>query len=403
MTRSKRAEPYLPPGPARDLVDLFKRLRDSSQLRVGQIANRTGYAPGHISEVLRGWKTPSPEAAGKIAHALGADDSTVRRARRRAEDLKEWKRDNTERQSHKPPGAFLAPAVESLAGTSRGQAPTPSERGAELDHPGREALEAALGRAIIHYATRDGPHTSRQSPGEIARRFLNASGTLAEPASVSFPVQYQLGSPDVALNIIVGDIFDQETHIAIGFSDTFDTSIAGDRVIHVSSVQGQLLRQVFAGDQQRLDDQLTAALASVQPVRVESRSDKPHGKLARYPLGTVAVLGEPHRLIFAVAYGRMGNNLVVHAPVEDLWHCYTQLWEAVYCHGQRGPLSIPIMGSGLARVDTLDRENLLRLILLSFVAYSRLKLICHELRIVIFPDDARRVDPVSLSAFLQTL
>jgi hypothetical protein len=92
MPRKKRPEPDLPPGPARDLVDLFAWLRGSRPMRVGQIANRTGYAPGHVSEVLRGWKAPSPDAAARIAQVLGADDITVRRARRRAEDLREWKR-----------------------------------------------------------------------------------------------------------------------------------------------------------------------------------------------------------------------------------------------------------------------------------------------------------------------
>jgi transcriptional regulator with XRE-family HTH domain len=303
-------------------VDLFSRLRESSQLRVGQIANRTGYTPSHVSEVLRGRKAPSPDAAGKIAQALGADESTVRRARRRAEELREWRRDK---------------------------------------------------------------------------------GGRAERALTDFPVSHRLSSPNVAINIIVGNLFDQQTHLAVGFSDTFDTSIADDRIIHSSSVQGQLLRQLFAGDQHRLDEEIDAALASVVPMLVESRRDKPYGKLARYPLGTVAVLGEPRRLIFAVAYGRMGNDLVVRAPVADLWNCYAQLWEAVYRHGQRGPLSIPLMGSGLARVDTLDRENLIQLILLSFVAYSRHRLICHELRVVIFHDDVQHVNPASLRAFLQTL
>jgi len=92
MPRKKRPEPDLPPGPARDLVDLFAWLRGSRPMRVGQIANRAGYAPGHVSEVLRGWKAPSPDAAARIAQVLGADDITVRRARRRAEDLREWKR-----------------------------------------------------------------------------------------------------------------------------------------------------------------------------------------------------------------------------------------------------------------------------------------------------------------------
>jgi transcriptional regulator with XRE-family HTH domain len=333
VTPSKRPEPHLPPGPARDLVDLFRRLRNYSQLRIGQIATRTGYAPSHISEVLRGLKAPSPEAAAKIAEVLGADEPTVRRARRRAEDLREWKRDSEKRQ--------------------------------------------------------------RRAPGAAS------SGTVRAPAV--FPLLHRLGNPDVMVKVVVGDLFEQETHLAVGFSDTFDTSIQDNRIISGASLQGQLLRRVFGGNQQQLDAQLAVALAGIAPVRTESRRDKPYGKLARYPLGTVAVLGQPDRLIFALAYGLMGNDLLVRAPVEGLWHCYAQLWESAYRHGQRRTLSVPLMGSGLARVDSLDRDNLIRLILLSFVAYSRLRLVCHELRIVIFPGDADQVDPASLSEFLRTL
>jgi hypothetical protein len=218
-----------------------------------------------------------------------------------------------------------------------------------------------------------------------------------------FYLHHQLRHPDVVLSVVVGDLFDQETHLAIGFSDTFDTSITNDRVIHSTSVQGQLLQRVFAGNRRRLDQQLAAALSSRSLVQTESRSEKPYGKLVRYPIGTVAVLGDPRRQIFAVAYGHMGNDLVVRAPVEDLWRCFSRLWDAVYRNGQRGALSIPLMGSGLARIDSLHRDNLVRLLLLSFVSHSRLGLVCHELRIVIPPEDVRRVDLVSLREFLHAL
>jgi hypothetical protein len=372
MARRRREEPDLPPGPARDLVDLFSWLRDSSQLRVGQIASRAGYAPGHVSEVLRGWKAPSPDAAATIARVLGADDNTVRRARRRAEDLQEWKRDNSRSR------------------------PRPDTSGAAPDNPGQHPLEAELARAIVHYATID-------SRRDIAGRLLDVLEVAAEKRPARLPVRHKLSSLDVTLNICPGNLFDQDTHLAVGFSDTFDTSITDDRIIHSSSVQGQLLRQVYHDDTDLLDKQIATGLAGISPAFIESRHDKPYGKLVRYPLGTVAVLGESRRLVFAIAYGRMGNDLVARAPVEDLWHCYTRLWEAVYRRGQRGPLSVPLMGSGLARIDTLDRGNLLRLILLSFVSYSRLRLICHELRIVISPADVQRVDLAGLGDFLRTL
>src|ERR1700683_4389930 len=341
MARNRRGGADLPPGPARDLVDLFRRLLDSSQLRVGQIASRAGYAPSHVSEVLRGFKAPSPDAAAKIAPVLGP-------AARSADQADGW------------------------------------------------ATEAELARAIVRYAAADGRR-------DLAGRLLDALDAASAPESPRLPIRQRLGNPDVWLNIVAGNLFEQDTHIVVGFSDTFDTSIADDRVIHSASIQGQLLRQVYRDDTDRLHAGPAGGLAARPPVFVESRQHKPYGKLARYPLGIVVVLGEPRRLIFGTAYGRMVNDLVVRAPVEDLWQCFTRLWDAVYRHGQRGALSVPLMGSGLARIDTLDRGNLLRLILLSFVSYSRLRLICHELRIVIYPDDVPRVNLVGLQDFLQTL
>jgi hypothetical protein len=217
-----------------------------------------------------------------------------------------------------------------------------------------------------------------------------------------FSLRHRMTTANITLNIVVGDLFAQDTHIVIGFSDTFDTSVAGLQIINSSSLQGQLLHRVYADDQQRLDTELAAALSAAKPTRKESRADKPYGKLARYPIGTVAVLGKPQRLIFAIAYGRMGNDMVARSPVKDLWYCFSELWETVYLKGQRGPVSVPLMGSGLARIDSLDPEDLLRLILLSFVSYSRTELVSQELRIVIQPADATRVDLLSLREFLRT-
>jgi hypothetical protein len=218
-----------------------------------------------------------------------------------------------------------------------------------------------------------------------------------------FSLRHRMTGKNIVLSVIIGDLFDQETHIAVGFSDTFDTSVTGNRIIHSSSVQGQLLLRVYRNDRRRLDKELSAALRPVRPVKGESRADKAGGKLRRYPVGTVAVLGEPQRRIFAVAYGRMGNDLIVRSPVDELWYCFSQLWEAVYRKGHQQPVSVPLMGTGLARINSLDHEGLLRVILLSFAAYSRVRVACRELRVVIRPEDVAHVNLVGLRDFLCTL
>jgi tetratricopeptide (TPR) repeat protein len=92
MTRNQRGQADLPPGPARDLVALFQLARSRRPLTVGQIATKSHLAAGHISEVLRGWKAPSPNAAEAIARALGADDGIALKARGLAEALTEFNR-----------------------------------------------------------------------------------------------------------------------------------------------------------------------------------------------------------------------------------------------------------------------------------------------------------------------
>jgi len=99
VTRAPRGIADLPPGPARDLRDLLRRLRQRHGSSLGQVAARAGLSRSHISEVLRGWKTPSPQAATQLARALDATDAETRRARHWAERARELQ------SYHRTPGA----------------------------------------------------------------------------------------------------------------------------------------------------------------------------------------------------------------------------------------------------------------------------------------------------------
>ncbi|GIJ48315.1 hypothetical protein Val02_52010 [Virgisporangium aliadipatigenens] len=216
-------------------------------------------------------------------------------------------------------------------------------------------------------------------------------------------VRRELRRPEVAITVSVGDLIGLDTDIAVGFSDTFDTSTDDDLPINRDSLQGQLLARGYGGDAAALDAALGTALADVGPIARETRRDRPVGKLERYPLGTVAVLRNGGRRVYAVAYSRMDNACVARSSVTGIWLSLDSLWEAVDRHGQRGPLAIPVMGPVLARVDTLPPESLLKMTLLSFVARSRQSVVCHELRVVIRPDDAERIDFLEVAAFLRGL
>jgi hypothetical protein len=216
-------------------------------------------------------------------------------------------------------------------------------------------------------------------------------------------VTYRFQHPDMTVTVRIGDLFDEDAHLVVGFTDTFDTSVVDDRIISRTALQGQLVQRCYGGDHRSLDRELALALARHTPVGVEKRDAKRWGKLTRYPIGTVAVLGRPERHTFAVAYSRMGNDLVPRSSVHDLWLSLSSLWDAVYEHGQRAPVAMPVVGSGAARIDQLGPQSLVEMILLSFVARSREIQFCRELRIVIRPVDLRSFDLPELAAFLRRL
>ncbi|MET8488082.1 macro domain-containing protein [Streptomyces tendae] len=216
-------------------------------------------------------------------------------------------------------------------------------------------------------------------------------------------VHQEFARPRMSVTVGPGDLFDESAHLVVGFSDTFDTDVRDGVVISGTSVQGQLLERRYDGDLRRLDAELDAALGAVSPVARETRADKPYGKLDRYPVGTVAVLGSRPRLVFGVAHSRLGNDCVARSSTEELWLSLGRVWDAVYRHGQLDRVAVPLIGSGLSRLHGLDEESLLRLILLSFITHSRERVICRELRVVLRPAELERVDLTEVAAFLGVL
>jgi hypothetical protein len=217
-------------------------------------------------------------------------------------------------------------------------------------------------------------------------------------------VHRDLRQPDCRITVAPGDLFDQQdAHLVIGFTDVFDTDCTDDRIINRSSVQAQFLHHVYQDNRDRLDRDLDAALAGVPGAVVIPRAEKPHGKRRRFPAGTVAVLGTPTRSYFCLAYSSMTADLVARSSGDVLWHSLSRLWPQVSGRGQRGTIAMPVVGAALARVDTLDRGGLLRLILFSFVAASRVEMVSRELRIIVPREQFEELDRLELQAFLDSL
>jgi len=262
---------------------------------------------------------------------------------------------------------------------------------AELGHPGvalpiAEDLAAELpDDAEVEQSLRSLREALRaQHPSDVLRR--------------EFPGLH------VTLTVRRGDLFEQEdANLAIGFGDTFDTATDDDIVISRESVQGQLLDRVYGGDRERLDAELRRALRRVKPVCQESVKDKPKGKRIRYPLGTVVAVPLNGRRMFGFAHCRMGLDLVTRSSAEELRFSLERLWQSVKVHGMLKPLAIPLAGAGLARVPDLTREQLMIMIIDTFLRSCVDERYTTELRIVIRPSDLERIRVSDVARFVETL
>lgn len=218
-----------------------------------------------------------------------------------------------------------------------------------------------------------------------------------------FETDHRYRYPDFAIQVKCGDVLDEPENVIIGFTDTFDTDLEGGIVISPRSVQGQFQKKYYTGCTGDLDFHLDRRLSGIQPSASEDVENKRMGKRDRYPIGTTIMLERSGKRFYAVAYGYMRNDLRVSCSVDALWASLTAAWNSVRIHGGLDPVAIPVIGSELARVGSLDRTSLIKMIALSFVASSREEIVSRKLTIVVHPKDRHAVNLVDVERFLRTL
>jgi Thoeris protein ThsA, Macro domain len=72
-------------------------------------------------------------------------------------------------------------------------------------------------------------------------------------------------------------------------------------------------------------------------------------------------------------------------------------------HGLLKPVAVPLVGSGLARVADLTREQLMIMIIDTFVKSCKDSRCTPELRIVLRPSDMERIRISDVARFVETL
>jgi hypothetical protein len=213
----------------------------------------------------------------------------------------------------------------------------------------------------------------------------------------SFAVSF--AHPSTTIAVKVGNLFNEEGDLVIGFSDTFDTEVG--EVVSARSIQGQFLAQVYHNDRERLDRELGAALHDHSGVADPSKTK---GKTLRYPLGTTVALNGEGRRFFCCGYTALHSTTYeAGADINTIWVALAKLWDVVRIKGEQRPIAMPVVGGAFARVTGSSCAILIRLILLSYFIHSRVKRISSELTVVISEADLEHVNLVEIEEFARTL
>ncbi|MCK9578219.1 DUF6430 domain-containing protein [bacterium] len=204
--------------------------------------------------------------------------------------------------------------------------------------------------------------------------------------------------PDTRITVKVGDIFTQNNHLVIGFSDTFDTEI-GD-IISATSIQGQFLTKIYQNNRGRLDQEISTALEDKNFIEDTS---KKIGKNKRYDVGTTITLNGLNRKFFCCAYSKMGSNLKAISDIKNLLISLQNLWEEIRIQGEQKAVVMPVIGTNLSRISGISYKFPIYLIFLSFIINSRIQPIAKELILMIGDKDMEKINLIEIRDFVESL
>lgn len=178
------------------------------------------------------------------------------------------------------------------------------------------------------------------------------------------------GSHGKGVYVVYGDLFDEKIitppesrrNICFAVNRCFDT-IVDEKLISSATIHGQAMNYLYSShiyDRVSLDQEILKAIPKTTPFFTLDKADKPEGKLKRYPPGTAVDLKVSDNLhFFMVGVSAFDNTLTPHTSTEEYCLMFQRLIEFCDRQSQGYPVLMPIIASGLARVQNVDEKTLL--------------------------------------------
>ena len=184
----------------------------------------------------------------------------------------------------------------------------------------------------------------------------------------------------------------KERIVVIPVNTCFDTHV-GDGLVSANTIHGKWILTLESKGihKPELDAKINQAINTlrIMPSITYSQADKPLGKREQYPLGTVIPLdGKNGVTYFLLALSEFDQNLNAQCSKEDFIKCVQSLISFYDQYGQGNPIFLPLMGTGLSRVNISQEESLSLLINLLKLNHSKIH---GEVNIVVYNKEKDKV------------
>lgn len=179
-----------------------------------------------------------------------------------------------------------------------------------------------------------------------------------------------------------------EKIVVIPVNTCFDT-IIGDGLVSAKTIHGKWIKNMNENgtDTNRLDEIIEQNIhkQSLQPVGVHSKAEKPKGKQVRFSQGSVlSIEGAKGLTYYLLALSEFDENLNAQCSKKDFVSCIQSLISFYDRNGQGNPIYLPLMGTGLSRVNLSQEESLS--IIVNMLKLNRDK-IHGEVSVVVFNEE----------------
>ena len=230
------------------------------------------------------------------------------------------------------------------------------------------------------------PQFKIEGPLPLLIAVLISIGWAAKKVWKPSKTTIKISNCNTTIEVIFGDIFEQDGIKAISVSEYFDTKLG--KPVSDTSLHGIFIKKCFGGYSESLDAQLGNELHGI----VGTQTEKIEGKTVCYPIGTTAFIkvNDQSYILFALTAADP-KTLKVFSNVELMWRALHKLWQRARNECGGHPLNLPLVGSGLSGLG-LPTRDLVNLLILSAITETKSSEITQTIRILLRRDRFEEID-----------